>query len=44
MSFTSPLRESIIVAAGVLVSRCRVVVGVSLQMVLTILYGTACGR
>ena len=39
----SPLRESIIVAAGVLASRCRVVVGVSLQMVLMILYGTPCG-
>ena len=40
----SPLRESIIVATGGCLRRDVVVVGVSLQMVLTILYGTACGR
>ena len=40
----SPLIGSIIVAAGVFASRSRVVVGVSLLMVLTILYGTACSR
>ena len=36
-----PLKGSIIVAAMVFASRCRVVVGVSLLMVLSILFGTA---